>query len=78
MLWAGRARGIVSVGFSSGARGVSGFAFSHVYFVLAGLRGVQFGSSQRARRKPRGIMHLGARSRAGHYYLACIGAGCVA
>ena len=78
MFWAGCARGIVSVSSSPGVRGVGRFAFSRVYFGLAGLRVVHFGSFQRARRKPRGIVRLRARSRAGHNHLACIGAGSVA
>ena len=78
MFWAGWARGIVSVGSSPGARGVCGFAFSHGYFVLAGLRVVHFGSFQRARRRPRGIVRLRARSRAGHHHLASIAAASVA
>jgi len=78
MFWAGCARSIVSVSSSPGVRGVRRFAFSRVCFGLAGLRVVHFRSFRRARRKPRGIMHLRARSRAGHYPLACIGAGSVA
>ena len=78
MFWAGCARGIVSVGSSSGARGVGRFAFSRVCFGLVGLRVVHSRSFRRARRKLRGITHLRARSRAGHYHLACIGAGSVA
>jgi len=78
MLWAGCARGVVSVSSSPGARGVCTLAFSRVCFGLAGLRVVHFSSFQRAPRKPRDITHLRARSRAGHYHLACIGAGSVA
>jgi len=52
---------------SPGARSVCGFAFLHVYFVLAGLRVVHFSSFRRARRKSCDIMRLRARSRAGHY-----------
>jgi len=78
MFWAAYGRSIVSVGYSHGVRDVNGFAFSRVCFGLAGLRAVYFSSFWRAPRKPRGIMHLRARSHAGHYHLASIGAGSVA
>jgi len=78
MFWAGCARGIVSVSSSPGVRGVGRFAFSRVCFGLAGLRVVHLGSFRRALRKPCDIMRLRARSRAGHYLLACMSAGSVA